>query len=186
MLQLRPGERVLLPGVGTGLDLPLLPAGVEAVGIDSSPEMLEKARARATRSGAQLELMDAARLGFEDESFDAVLFSLVLSAVPDGRAAFREGWRVLRPGGRAVIFDVLAEDAGHTPWHRRARNLLYRVLGGDHLRHLKDIVGGVDATEVERSTGTLAGASRRILLGGRYTVVLFEKKPLRYAGAAVP
>src|SRR5512137_204275 len=44
LLNLQPGERVLLVGVGTGADLPLLPAGVTATGIDLSPDMLAKAR----------------------------------------------------------------------------------------------------------------------------------------------
>jgi len=48
--------------------------------------------------------MDAQDLAFPDASFDTVLFNLILSVVPDGASAFQEGWRTLKPGGRAVIF----------------------------------------------------------------------------------
>jgi ubiquinone/menaquinone biosynthesis C-methylase UbiE len=111
-LALRTGERVLLVGVGTGEDLPLLPAGVEAVGVDLSPSMLQRARRLASTLPAAVELRegDAANLDLAPASFDAVILNLVLSVVPDPIAAIAEALRVLRPGGRAVIFDKFAPD----------------------------------------------------------------------------
>jgi len=119
LLEARPGERVLVPGVGTGLDLPLLPHGALITGVDLSPAMLMVARSRAVGRAVVLAVMDAQRLEFCDSAFDAVLLSLILSVAPDGRAAFREAWRVVRPGGRIVVFDkFLPEDAALT-WPRR-------------------------------------------------------------------
>ena len=89
LLGLRPGERVVLPGVGTGLDLPLLPPGVSAAGIDISPEMLARARARLPLPGRDIELALADAVQFLRErpgAFDAAVLHLVLSVVPDGRA----------------------------------------------------------------------------------------------------
>src|SRR5690606_36665026 len=67
-LQCRPGERVLEVGVGTGLSLPLYPAGVHVTGIDVSPEMLERARERVAREAAgreiELHVMDAEHMSF--------------------------------------------------------------------------------------------------------------------------
>ena len=85
LLALQPGERVLLVGVGTGLDLPYLPPGVDAVGIDLSEPMLARARRTATSLPARIELRhaDAADAGEPPASYDAAILSLVLSVVPD-------------------------------------------------------------------------------------------------------
>ena len=58
LLDLQRGERVLIPGIGTGADLPLLPAGVEATGIDLTPEMLAKARLKLDRCPAAVKLIE--------------------------------------------------------------------------------------------------------------------------------
>ncbi len=73
---IRPGQRVLVVGVGTGQDLAYLPAGAAVTGIDLSPAML--ARARARESGAELREMNAEHLTFPDRSFDVVVLSSVL------------------------------------------------------------------------------------------------------------
>ena len=98
-----PGGEILVVGVGTGLELPLLPANVLVTGIDISAPMLRAARARVERKGlAQvkgLHVMDAAALEFPDASFDVALAPYVMSVVPDPGRALDEAWRVLRPGG---------------------------------------------------------------------------------------
>src|SRR5512141_2058779 len=57
LLHPQAGERVLIVGVGTGADLPLLPAGVDVTGIDLSPEMLAKARLKLKQCAASVRLM---------------------------------------------------------------------------------------------------------------------------------
>ncbi|MQA24498.1 MAG: methyltransferase domain-containing protein, partial [Micromonosporaceae bacterium] len=98
---------VLEVGVGTGLNFPLYPSGVRLTGVDLSPEMLALARQRAEELGQEIELReaDAESLPFGDESFDTVVCALSLCAIPDDRAAIREMWRVLRPGGRLLLLD---------------------------------------------------------------------------------
>lgn len=90
LLNLKAGEKVLIPGVGTGLDLPLIPPGVQVTGIDLTPAMLEKARAKSIDMGIVLAVMNAQALQFPDDTFDAVTLNLILSVVPDGAAAFAE------------------------------------------------------------------------------------------------
>ncbi len=107
-LQVKPGERILEVGVGTGLALPLYPAHCRVVAIDFSAGMLEKARARAQAEGlrhVELHRMDAARMDFPDDSFDTVMAAYVVTAVPDYRRVVAEMIRVCRPGGRIVMLN---------------------------------------------------------------------------------
>src|SRR5512135_1985301 len=69
LLNLHAGESVLLSGVGTGLDLPHLPAGVNVTGIDLSPAMLRKAQDKANGREVSLLEMNAQALEFSDASF---------------------------------------------------------------------------------------------------------------------
>jgi ubiquinone/menaquinone biosynthesis C-methylase UbiE len=116
LLELRPGQRVLVPGVGTGADLPLLPPQVEVLGVDLTPAMLARARAHC-RPGIELRLMNAERLDLPDASFDAVLLHQVIEVVADGASCLGEAGRVVRPGGRVVVFDkFLPDDEPPSPW----------------------------------------------------------------------
>ena len=119
LLRLRPGERVLVVGVGTGADLPLLPPFVEVLGVDLTPAMLARARAQAG-PGVELRVMDAQRLDLPSASFDAVLLHQVLEVVPDPMACLAEAARALRPGGRASVFDKFLPDETAPSWWRVA------------------------------------------------------------------
>jgi ubiquinone/menaquinone biosynthesis C-methylase UbiE len=105
LLALHPGGRVLILGVGTGLDFPLLPEGVYALGVDLSPAMLRLARFRLPLPGREVSLVqaDAQSLLTVRRSFDAVIYNLILSVVPDGRACFAAGMQALAPRGREMI-----------------------------------------------------------------------------------
>src|SRR5256885_6966052 len=105
---IRPGDRVLEVGVGTGINAALYPRDCSVTGIDLSSSMLEKARERVARKGVRnvrLLQMDAANLKFADDSFDIVYAPYVISVVPDPVAVAREMRRVCRPGGRIVILN---------------------------------------------------------------------------------
>lgn len=168
MLALRPGERVLLVGVGTGQDLPLLPAGVSAVGVDLSEPMLRRAARRVTGSAARVELRlgDAAALEMPSSSFDAVVLHLVLSVVPDPAAVVAEAMRVLRPGGRAVIFDKFAPEGRSPSAARRLLNLVTTAFGTEIDRRLGDLLAGAPCRVISDVPS---------LLRGQYRVVLLER-----------
>jgi phosphatidylethanolamine/phosphatidyl-N-methylethanolamine N-methyltransferase len=105
---IKPGDRILEVGVGTGINAPLYPRNCHVTGIDFSPKMLEKARERVERKGlgnVRLLEMDAAKLTFPDNSFDIVYAPYVISVVPDPVQVVREMRRVCRPGGKFIVLN---------------------------------------------------------------------------------
>ncbi|HNK32772.1 MAG TPA: class I SAM-dependent methyltransferase [Plasticicumulans sp.] len=123
-------RQVLLVGAGTGLDFPLLPAGPQYTAIDLTPAMLDRARPRAAaRPELAIELCsgDALALDFADASFDAVILHLIVAVVPDAARALAESARVLRPGGRVLLYDKFLRPGQSAPLRRLLSPLLGRI-----------------------------------------------------------
>jgi phosphatidylethanolamine/phosphatidyl-N-methylethanolamine N-methyltransferase len=105
---IKPDDRILEVGVGTGINTSLYPKNCHITGIDLSSSMLEKARERVAREGlrnVRLLEMDAARLTFADDSFDIVYAPYLVSVVPDPVQVASEMRRVCRPGGKIIILN---------------------------------------------------------------------------------
>jgi len=160
LLNVQPGERVLVDGCGTGLDLELLPRDCLVTAVDLTPAMVEKTRARAASLGMQVDarVMDAARLDFADESFDCVLLHLILAVVPDPHSTAREAARVLRRGGRATVFDKFA--SGRPSLGRRAFNVLTNAVATDITRSLADVLAGSGLDVVREEPSVFGGVFR--------------------------
>lgn len=123
-------RQVLLVGAGTGLDFPLLPAGPQYTAIDLTPAMLDRARLRAAaRPELAIELRsgDALALEFADASFDAVILHLIVAVVPDASRALAEAARVLRPGGRVLLYDKFLRPGQSAPLRRLLSPLFGRI-----------------------------------------------------------
>ena len=134
VLNEKPGQRILEVGVGTGLSLPAYDPRTRVVGIDISPEMLDKARDRVREEcdGHQVEdllVMDAEHLEFPDDSFDSIACMYVASVVPHPDRLISEMRRVCKPGGDILIVN-----------HFASRNPVLRGLEKG-LRPLSKLVG---------------------------------------------
>lgn len=119
--------RVLLTGVGTGLDLPLLPEQHRYTGLDLTHAMLRRAVSQPRRLDFCGVQGDAQSLPFADASFDHVVLHLILAVVPDPAACLRETARVLAPGGSVLIFDKFLLEGQRAPLRRLLNPLVRRV-----------------------------------------------------------
>jgi phosphatidylethanolamine/phosphatidyl-N-methylethanolamine N-methyltransferase len=166
LLNLQSGERVLLVGVGTGADLPLLPQRVQVVGVDLSPDMLAKARQKLPLPGREVTLLqgDAQQLLVKEASTDAVIFNLILTVIPDGAACLRENLRALKPDGRAVVFDKFLPDTGQLTIGRRLLNLGSTLFGTDITRRFSELSNGAGVQVISNEPSLMKGAYRVILI----------------------
>jgi ubiquinone/menaquinone biosynthesis C-methylase UbiE len=166
LLRLQAGERVCLVGVGTGADLPLLPRGTAAVGVDLSEAMLAKAQKKLPLPGVEVTLQqaNAEHLPFADESFDVTVLTLILSVASDGPTCLREAARVTRTGGRLLVFDKFLSQGAPPPLGRRMLNLLTRTFGTDINRSFETMMSGLPLTVVTDEPALFRGAYRAILL----------------------
>jgi phosphatidylethanolamine/phosphatidyl-N-methylethanolamine N-methyltransferase len=167
-LRLAAGDRVLIVGAGTGLDLEFLPSDVHVTAIDVTPAMLKHLERRAAVTGraVTVRIMDARQLAFPDSSFDAVVMHLILAVMPEPERGVREAVRVLRPGGRIAVFDKFLRDQERPSLKRRLLNAVAKPLFSDLNRRLGPLITGARLV-VEQD--------EPVAFGGTYRVVTLMK-----------
>lgn len=158
LAEIRPGDTVLDLGSGAGFDCFLAAARVgpagKVIGIDMTEEMIAKARANAAQGGfanVEFRLGEIENLPVENEAIDQVISNCVLNLVPDKARAFREIARVLKPGGRIMISDILLR--GELPAEIKASLDAYAACIG----------GAMEADEYLAAMGAAGLAEAEIL-----------------------
>ncbi|MDR2188175.1 MAG: class I SAM-dependent methyltransferase [Azonexus sp.] len=121
------GGQVLLAGVGTGLDLPHLPATRRYIGLDLNPSMLRRALPRVGNLDFAPVQGDVQNLPFAAAAFDAAVLHLILAVAPQPQRCLGEIARVVRPGGTIVVFDKFLRRGQSAPLRRWLNPLVRRV-----------------------------------------------------------
>ena len=100
-------KKILINGIGSGLDIPYLPIDAHYIGTDITPAMLNRAKNRTETCPIDISFQqaDSQALPFDDNSFDAVVMHLILAVLPNPELALQEASRVVKPNGRIYIFD---------------------------------------------------------------------------------
>ncbi len=161
-------KHILINGIGTGLDIPLLPVGAHYIGSDITPAMLNIAKKRAQNCDIELRLQqaDSMALPFDDQQFDIIIMHLILAVVPDPVAALRQAERVLKPGGRILIYDKFLKPGEHAPV-RRLLNLITR-----HIATRTDVVFEQVLSQTPKLTVT---QDEPALAGGWFRLIELQK-----------
>ena len=170
----RVGGRILDVGVGTGICLPHYAPSTRVVGIDLSEPMLRKARKRVAEQGLQhvecLEVMDAERLIFPEESFDVVVAQYVVNTVPHPEVAMDEFARVLKPGGEIILINRVGAEDGP----RRTLEHLFMPVT-QKLGWRSDFPWARFAHWVERTDGMRLIERRPVPPLGHFSLIRFGK-----------
>jgi len=175
LAELRAGEVVLDLGSGGGVDVLLSarrvgPAG-RAYGLDMTDEMLELARANARKAGLQnVEFLKGKieRIPLPDESVDVVISNCVINLSADKRQVVREAYRVLKPGGRLAVSDVVVQGPLPPPLRRNLELWVGCVAGALEVEEFEQMLAAAGFEEIsieptriyaaEEARGILAGA----------------------------
>ena len=131
-LRVRPGDRVLDLGVGTGLSLMKYPREAAVVGVDLSGGMLARAKEKLDQQGfdnVSLVQGDAMQTPFADDAFDCVMVSHVISVVSDPNRLLAEAKRVVKPEGRIVVLNHFQSHQPVVSYAERVLNPVFVKIG---------------------------------------------------------
>ncbi len=160
---LKPGETVLDLGAGAGFDCFLAARAVGAegavIGVDMTPEMVRRARENAREAGygtIDFRLGEIEHLPVADATVDVIISNCVINLSPDKPAVFRDAYRVLKPGGRLAVSDVVATAELPQQWRDDMELLSGCISGAARVEELETMLAeagfvGIDIKPKEES-----------------------------------
>jgi len=166
-LDIKAGDRVLIVGAGTGLDLEFLPTHCHIVATDITPTMVERLKKRNAELNRHVEatVMDGQALTFADNEFDVVILHLILAVIPNPVACLQEAERVLKSGGQIAVFDKFVRKNQQPSLLRRFVNLFSNFFFTDITRHFESVLGQTSLTVLSDVDADFNGNFRLIRLG---------------------
>lgn len=168
-LTFEPSQTILFVGIGTGADLEQVKyCGMDITAIDFSPDMLGKAKTKYRNSSIKFLEMDAQNMNFEDQQFDIIIASLVLSVVPDPDACLSEMERVLKPNGEIIVFDKFLSTEQKVSLLKKTVRPLIKLLGTDIGLNFEELL-------VRSHSDLLIRESLPIMFNGMYKRILLGK-----------
>ena len=141
-LDLKPSDKVLIIGAGTGLDLEIIQTDCDIIATDITPSMIARIKKRNIKLKRNVDaiVMDGQALRYDDNSFDKIILHLILAVIPNPVACIKEAERVLKPGGYIVVFDKFVRKDTEVSFIRRFLNLLTNFIFSDITRDFESIV----------------------------------------------
>jgi ubiquinone/menaquinone biosynthesis C-methylase UbiE len=164
VLDFKSEDKILLIGVGTGLDIPLIPKDCITTGIDLSEDMLNKAKLKAgNRRNVELVKMNAESLAFPNQRFDFVVLNLILSVVENPKKVLSEAVRVLNESGEILVFDKFIKGK-RSSIGRQIINILTSSVGTDITRCFEEISADLPVKVFKDEASIFRGNYRIIVL----------------------
>lgn len=163
-LQRLPAEpaRVFLGGAGTGLDFPLLPIQHDYAALDITAAMLAKARSRSAGLNMALVQGDSLALPFAAASFDCVVLHLIVAVVSQPGRCLAEAARVIKPGGKILLFDKFLRPGQSAPLRRAFSPLIGQIATRTDVV-FEDVLASIPELHVRSNEAALAGGWFRLI-----------------------
>jgi phosphatidylethanolamine/phosphatidyl-N-methylethanolamine N-methyltransferase len=165
-LSVKPNDKILLIGAGTGLDLEFLPTTCEVTATDITPAMIRKIvkKNKQLRLNLNAMVMDGQALTFPANTFDGIILHLILAVIPNPVLCLKEAERVLKPGGKMVVFDKFVPGDQKVSLLRRLFNPITNLMFSDITRNFESMAKHTNLKIASDVPADFGGTFRILLL----------------------
>lgn len=161
-------QSLLIIGVGTGHDLSFLPVEIPVTAIDYSQMMLEQTKKWIQQGqGVNIKQMDAHYLDFPDNHFQRVLLPLIIAVTNKPHQVLKEAERVLKPGGRMVVFDKFMDRGQKASFFRKTLNFFSNLFATNI---------NIDFHDVQSQTNLKLIEEKPSIFFGFFKIFILEKE----------